>query len=209
LKFVKKKMMTSKTLFQEALHKSLSYEEYRKLVDNLFEQGQTTGPNQSEKMVHYTGLNIQRMQKWEKRYAPAPGSLEAMTSVRDEIWLILTEGWCGDAAHSLPVIHKLTQVNKSIDLRLVLRDENLELMDTHLTDGGRSIPKLIRLRKETLEEIGEWGPRPEPAQNMFKEMRAAGVPHDEYTKALQLWYARDRGKTIEMEIAKMVAEAKV
>ncbi len=202
-------MMTSKTLFQEALHKSLSYEEYRKLVDNLFEQGQTTGPNQSEKMVHYTGLNIQRMQKWEKRYAPAPGSLEAMTSVRDEIWLILTEGWCGDAAHSLPVIHKLTQVNKSIDLRLVLRDENLELMDTHLTDGGRSIPKLIRLRKETLEEIGEWGPRPEPAQNMFKEMRAAGVPHDEYTKALQLWYARDRGKTIEMEIAKMVAEAKV
>ncbi|HBF19541.1 MAG: thioredoxin family protein [Owenweeksia sp.] len=201
--------MTSKTLFQEALHKSLSYEEYRKLVDNLFEQGQTTGPNQSEKMVHYTGLNIQRMQKWEKRYAPAPGSLEAMTSVRDEIWLILTEGWCGDAAHSLPVIHKLTQVNKSIDLRLVLRDENLELMDTHLTDGGRSIPKLIRLRKETLEEIGEWGPRPEPAQNMFKEMRAAGVPHDEYTKALQLWYARDRGKTIEMEIAKMVAEAKV
>ena len=202
-------MMTSKTLFQEALHKSLSYEEYRKLVDNLFEQGQTTGPNQSEKMVHYTGLNIQRMQKWEKRYAFAPGSLEAMTSVRDEIWLILTEGWCGDAAHSLPVIHKLTQVNKSIDLRLVLRDENLELMDTHLTDGGRSIPKLIRLRKETLEEIGEWGPRPEPAQNMFKEMRAAGVPHDEYTKALQLWYARDRGKTIEMEIAKMVAEAKV
>ncbi|MGB0176819.1 MAG: thioredoxin family protein, partial [Owenweeksia sp.] len=165
------------TIIQSALNVSMSYEEYRVLVDTLFEDGKTTGPNQSERMVYFTGLNIQRMEKWEKRYQPPEEAVQAMASIKDEIWLVITEGWCGDAAHALPVIHKLAGLNNSIDLRLVLRDDNLELMDQYLTNGGRSIPKLIRLRKKDQAEISNWGPRPEPAQQMFLEMRSAGVEH--------------------------------
>ena len=201
--------MELQSIIQPALESSMSYENYRKLVDNLFEEGKTTGPNQSENMVYFTGLNIQRMEKWEKRYLPSQEAVEAMSSIKDEIWLVITEGWCGDAAHVLPIIHKLAELNNTVDLRVVLRDENLELMDQYLTNGGRSIPKFIRLRKERLEEISNWGPRPEPAQQIFLDMKAAGVGHDEYIKALQLWYARDRGKTIEQEIAQLVLEIKI
>ncbi len=196
--------MTTKLILEAALEKAITYHDYRKMVDRLYSEGKTTGSNQNEAMVYYTGLNIQRMQKWEKRFESSPESQEVMATVQDELWLVITEGWCGDAAHVLPVIHKLTEGHDGIEFKVVLRDENPGLMDQYLTNGGRSIPKLIRLRKESLEEIGNWGPRPQEAQNIFKQMKAAGESHDEYTKAIQLWYSRNRGKAIEQELVQMI-----
>ncbi len=196
--------MSLQEKIKSALDQSTTYLQYRQEVQGLFDKGNTTGPNQSENMVYYTGLNLQRMQKWEKHYEPSPESKEVVQSLNDEIWLVLTEGWCGDAAHSVPVMYKLSELNPKVELRMVLRDENLPLMDEYLTNGGRSIPKLLRLEKHSLRELGTWGPRPEPAQNIFYEKRAAGIAKEEYTRDIQIWYARDRGKTIEKELLEMV-----
>lgn len=182
-----------------------TYSEYRKLIADMREQGQATGGNSTEAYLHYTDLNTGRMDKWDKRYEVS----EAFKAKLDEMdhrekWVVLTEGWCGDAAHSVPVMAKIAAYSAQIELELVLRDENLDLMDQHLTNGGRSIPKLIRYNAETGEELGEWGPRPAAAQAIFTEGKAAGLEKHDINVQLQKWYARDRGATIEQELHEML-----
>lgn len=194
-------------IIREALENSMSYAEYRELIDALMDGGKTTGDNHSEQMIKYTELNMARMNKWDKRFELSPDVKRLLEDLEaPETWVVLTEAWCGDAAHSVPVMAKLAEASPAIDLRVVLRDENPELMDLYLTNGGRSIPKLIRLKADDLEELATWGPRPTEAVELRKELLAANQPPAEVSKDLQLWYARNRGKAIENELAAMIAE---
>lgn len=117
------------------------------------------------------------------------------------VWLVITEGWCGDAAQNIPIIEKIAAENERIETRYVLRDENLELMDKYLTNNARSIPKLICLDAETLEEIGTWGPRPQVAMEYFLEMRDSGMEKSQMMENLQRWYLQDKEKSIETEFS--------
>lgn len=189
-----------------ALRKAISYSEYRELIDSLMESGKTTGENHSEKMIHYTELNVARMNKWDKHYKPSADTEKLLKNwENEETWLLITEAWCGDAAHAVPVIHKLSELSPYIDLQIVLRDENLDLMDQFLTNGGRSIPKLIRLDKYSKEVLGTWGPRPAKGQELMEDLKAANTAKEEASKAIQIWYARDRGKSAEQELSAMLA----
>jgi hypothetical protein len=115
--------------------------------------------------------------------------------------LVITEGWCGDAAQNLPILNTIAEAIEGIDLKLILRDEHLDIMDQFLTNGGRSIPKLIAIEKESNEIIGVWGPRPYKAQQMMVEFKEnPTVEYSEFVKEVQLWYARDKGKSVEKEI---------
>ena len=185
---------------------SMNYKEYRDLIDRLREENKTTGLDHSESMLTYTDLNIARMNKWDKRFEMDADVKNMLRSwERKEIWLVLTEGWCGDAAHAVPVIASMAAASDNIELHLLLRDQNLQIMDQYLTNGGRSIPKLIRLDADTMEELSTWGPRPQEVQDLFLKMKEAGAEKPEINKELQLWYARNRGKAIEKELAQMLA----
>lgn len=191
---------------ENALQRAISYEEYRELINKLREENRTTSDQNSEAMLYYTDLNIARMDKWDKRFELSEDVSNLLKSIKKpEVWLVLTEGWCGDAAHALPVMAEMVKASDNIQLKLVLREQNLDLMDQYLTNGGRSIPKLIRLDAETLEEMGTWGPRPKEAQEIFTSLKEAAADKEEINKALQLWYARNRGKAIEAELAQMLA----
>jgi hypothetical protein len=189
------------------LEKAISYEAYKQLVEDLLAAGKVTGPNQSEAMVHYTELNEQRMHRIEKTMQILPAVQEQMVSIdTPQIWLVLTEGWCGDAAHSLPVMQALAGLNPRISLRLLLRDENLELMDRYLTNGvSRSIPKLIALDPETGQELFTWGPRPAALQETFQGMRSEGLPFDVIKEELQRWYNKDKTAAVQQELAGLAA----
>lgn len=193
-------------MIKKALENSISYEEYRKLIADLREENRTTSDSNSEAMLNYTDLNVARMNKWDKRFEISDQTKALVGEMScKEIWLVLTEGWCGDAAHALPVMEKIASEAKGkIDFRLVLREQNLELMDQYLTNGGRSIPKLIRLEANTLEELGTWGPRPEEAQNLFNSLRDQEVERGELNRQLQLWYARNSGEAIEKELVELI-----
>ena len=129
---------------QNHIDKGLSYSTYRALIDEKFEEGKTTGTNHSESMLNYTKLNIQRMNKWEKVTKLSDETIALAEKIdKPQHWILLTEGWCGDAAQCLPLIEKVASLNENITLKMLLRDENPEVMDEYLTDGGRSIPKLI------------------------------------------------------------------
>ncbi len=184
--------------------KTYNYKEYRDLIAQLREEGMATGGNNSEDYLRYTDLNTGRMDKWDKRFELSDELKRVLDNLsRKEHWVLLTEGWCGDAAHSVPVIAKMAEYSDAIDLEIRLRDENLELMDQHLTNGGRSIPKLIRYN-EAGEEIGTWGPRPLAAQQIFIDGRAANKEKSEITIELQKWYARDRGASISEEFIELL-----
>ncbi len=183
----------------------MTYAEYVKLIDDLLLEGKTTGPNQSEAMFNYGKLNRQRIHRLEKTVKLNESVIEKARNIqRKMIWLIITEGWCGDAAQNIPTIEKIAAENENIETRYVLRDENLELTDAYLTNNARSIPKLIALDAETLKEIGTWGPRPQIAMDYFYEMRNQDLEKPEMMEKLQRWYLTDKEQSIQSEFEKLL-----
>jgi len=182
------------------IEKSMTYAEYIKLIDDLLLDGKTTGANQSEAMFNYGKLNRQRMRRLEKTVRLNDSLKEKAQAVnRKMIWLIITEGWCGDAAQNIPTIEKIASQSPNVETRYVLRDENLELMDKYLTYHARSIPKLIALEAETLEEIGTWGPRPQTAMDYFFEMKHQGLEKPQMMENMQRWYNQDKEQSLQAE----------
>ena len=185
---------------KEYIEKSMTYAEYIKLIDDLLLDGKTTGTNQSEAMFNYGKLNRQRMHRLEKTVLIGESLREAVRgSQRKMIWLIVTEGWCGDAAQNIPTIEKIASESDNIETRYVLRDENLELIDAYLTNNARSIPKLIALDAETLAEIGTWGPRPQAAMDYFLKMKKEGLEKPQMMENIQRWYLADKEKSLQAE----------
>ena len=195
----------------------MTYQTYRQLTDELLAQGKTTGGNHSEAMIHYTQLNVVRMNRLDKTTRLLEGVKEQLQQInRPMIWLTLTEAWCGDAAQIIPVLQKMTEVNELVELRLILRDEHLEIMNAFLTNGGRSIPKVILLDAQTLGVLGSWGPRPAAVQEMVMSAKAdLDVLTDKEDKknryhelitAAQKWYAKDKTRSIQEEFLVAVRE---
>ncbi|PRY13652.1 thioredoxin-like protein [Pontibacter ummariensis] len=198
---------TTTPITSEHLEKAISYAQYRDLIDNLLAAGKTTGTDHSDAMVEYTRMNTHRMRRVEKVTVLDDELVQLLLSVQTKmIWVVLTEAWCGDAAQSLPAIVKMADASPLIDVKLLLRDENPELMDQFLTNGGRSIPKLIALDAETLKVLGTWGPRPEPAQQLFTELKAQNVPYTEFVEKLHGWYAKNKSRSLQQEFKPLIAE---
>lgn len=187
---------------QNSLTKSYSYEEYRNLVTSLVKEGKTTGHDQSEAMIHYTELNEARLHRLDKTMQVTEEAklfLEKLN--RNYTWLVIAEGWCGDAAQILPIINKMAQVSEKIELRIVLRDDNDDLMTLFLTNGTKSIPKLIIIDKETGEVVNDFGPRPQGAKQLILDYKATHGMVDETAKIeLQKWYLTDKGVSTQNEI---------
>jgi hypothetical protein len=192
---------------KEYLDKSLTYSEYIKLIDDLLLDGKTTGPNQSDAMFGYAKLNRQRMHRLEKTVDLSVELSEAVKRAqRKMIWLVITEGWCGDAAQNIPVIEKIAAASSNIETRYVLRDENLELIDQFLTGGARSIPKLIALDPSTFEVLGTWGARPAAAQELYDELKARNLEKPLIMENLQRWYNDDKSRSIQLEFAQLIEQ---
>jgi len=198
-----------KDLLQEKWQAGINYEAYRTMIDELLVENKTTGTNHSEAMIHYTKLNVQRMKRLDKTVQLEEALKAAIAAIDQPMrWLVLTEAWCGDAAQNIPVLAHIAVASKYIDLKFILRDEHPDCMDQFLTNGGRSIPKLICLNEEGTV-IGTWGPRPEPAQKMTMDYKANPiVDYQEFVVEVQKWYAKDRTKTVQQEFINLLEQWK-
>ncbi|KOY51675.1 thioredoxin family protein [Polaribacter dokdonensis] len=194
-----------KDIIQESLKNTYTYLEYKNLVKHLLAEGKSTGPNQSEALTNYSLLNDKRMKRLDKTIKLTENTqLEIAKVTQPQTWLVITEGWCGDAAQNLPVIDKMASLNSNIELKLVLRDENLALMDLFLTNGGRSIPKLIILDKD-VNVINTWGPRPKVATKMVADYKAEhGALDATFKQDLQVWYNKDKGQSTQNDFVEMI-----
>lgn len=186
---------------QKDLDKSISFQQYFDLVKKLVETGGTTGDNQSSAFVDYTKLNFSRMKRILKTTQASDIVINTVNCLQDKLtWLVISESWCGDAAQNIPVFAKMAEVNPNINLRIILRDENPELMDQYLTNGGKSIPKLICL-DENLNELGTWGPRPKVLQDwLYKEKENPTMEVSKLKEEFQIWYTKDKGQTLQNEM---------
>ncbi|HQV35099.1 MAG TPA: thioredoxin family protein [Flavobacterium sp.] len=197
-----------KEIIKKSLEKSFSYTEYRNHVSNKLAQGEVTGNEQSEHLLKYSELNVVRMNRLDKTLTVHEDVSEKISSIKSKlIWLVLSEGWCGDAAQLLPVINKKAELSENIKLKVLLRDENEELMNQFLTNGGKAIPKLIIIEEETLEILDHWGPRPEGASKLISDYKATHGIVDEIAKTeLQKWYLQDKGFSTQKEIIEKLEE---
>ena len=196
-----------KKIIENSLQTAISYSDYRALVHTLLVEGKSTGPEQSEDLTNYSLLNDKRMKRLDKTIKISEENIQEFQKVKKpQTWLVLTEGWCGDAAQNLPVLNKIALNTANIDLKIILRDENLPLMDLFLTNGGRSIPKLIALDKDN-NVIDSWGPRPTTATNMVADYKEKnGILDSQFKQDLQVWYNKDKGKSVQEDFIHLLTK---
>lgn len=193
---------------KEIIDQSMSYNAYRALINRLLNEDKTTGTDHSEGRIEYTRKNVQLMNQLDEEVNLNVPLKRKLKSVNEPwVWLVLTEAWCGDAAQNIPVIHKMADTAPQIDLKLILRDEHPEIMEQYLTDGSRSIPKLICLHAHTLDVIGTWGPRPADFQQKALEWKDdPDISKEEWVQMLHNWYAEDGYETIQDDFMRLIDE---
>lgn len=198
----------SNSIINSGLKNSITYQVYRDLVKKLVDQNASTGPVQNDDLANYTKLNDRRMKRWDKTIKVSEDDRKRIESFgKKTTWLVITESWCGDAAHVLPAVNKIAELNDNIKMKVVLRDENLELMDAFLTNGGRAIPKVIMIDDATGEVLNTFGPRPSEATNLVNRFKAEnGGLTPEFKEDLQYWYNKDKGQNIIKDITKTLSE---
>lgn len=198
--------MATKTIsFDQYILKGMTYQVYLDLTKDLLSEGKTTGPNQGADLVEYTKLNLQRMERLNKTLEVMPALTELVKQIsKPQTWLCITEAWCGDAAQNLPLFARLSEINPHITFKLVLRDENLDLMDRFLTNGGRAIPVVIAI--EDGKELWKWGPRPAKAQEMINEFKQfPDRSYEELKTTLHTWYAKNKTHDQQEELLALLA----
>lgn len=143
---------------------------------------------------------------WRAVYerARVPDDLAARARALGGPWrlLVLSEDWCGDAVNSVPVVQRLVERVPGLDLRILSRDANPDVMDAHLTGKSRSIPVVMMLDAD-FRERGWWGPRPRELQEWVLGP-GRGLAGDERHREIRRWYARDGGRKILEEVVQMM-----
>ena len=191
----------SRQILQQIQENGLSYPAYKEKIASVIAQGDSALQSEDEReKFNFTKLNQTRINRIDKTYSPSPEIAESISKITTpQTWCILTAVWCGDSAQNVPQLVKMAETNPLIDVKLIERDENLDIMDAFLTDGKRSIPKLIALDSNG-GIVFTWGSRPAAAQALVRNAIDSGVEKKVWEEQLHLWYARNKGKDLEQEI---------
>jgi len=180
----------------------MTFTAYQQTFDEVLAGKIIHSPYDDPHFLEYAKLNFSRQNRWLKKGEILPESLAAINSIsKKQTWVIITEPWCGDAAHCVPFIVKLVELNPLITLEIQLRDSENSEIENYLTQGGKAIPILI-VRDSDNNDLFVWGPRPELAHALFLELKQQQLSLEEQKIALQNWYNKDLGQTIQKEIAK-------
>lgn len=190
-------------------NEGMNYSAYRNLIDDLLVKHKTTGPDNSEAMLHYTKMNVQRMSRVDKTVVLNEALLEVLNNIEKPYrMLVISEGWCGDAAQIVPIFNKIAiTFPEKFSLKFVLRDQHLPLIDAHLTNGGRAIPVLLILDAEG-NVICKWGPRPDVLQSLLAEWKKEESDMMAIAERLHGWYAKDKTQTTQQELAMLFLQIK-
>src|SRR5215210_5957981 len=96
-----------------------------------FEQGLTY-----EQYKAQMTRNREKIEANERRVQLDPSDLAAFQRLpRPLNVLVLAEDWCGDVIANLPVIGRLAAESGKLELRVLLRDQHLDVMDQYLLHG--------------------------------------------------------------------------
>ncbi len=200
--------ISKEQIIAQSLKRAIDYKTYRNVVHQLVLDGSTSGNEKTEDLINYTKLNDSRMKRWDKTLKIEEKHKKEISNFKKKTtWLVITESWCGDAAHVIPVLNKMAELSKNIELKLVFRDENNDLMNHFLTNGGKSIAKLIMIDKTNGKVMGTFGPRPSEATALVKEYKTKhGQLTPKFKEELQSWYNADKGQDVVKDVLKLLAK---
>lgn len=181
----------------------MDFKEYITHFEGIIANDSPAEPYNDPDFMEYAKLNWSRMNRWLKNGAVSDEASQKIKNITDkQKWVLITEPWCGDAAHSVPFIAKMAEQNPHIELEIQLRDSGSEI-DSYLTNGGKSIPKLI-IRDTAGNDLNVWGPRPSSCQDIYNKSKAEGLEMDDLKVTLQKWYNEDKGKVVQQEITSLI-----
>ena len=180
--------------------KAVNFDEYLRVTEERIAKLQGT-ENEEEKMYleHYQ-LGMTRMNRVAKTYHPQNDLLKKLEEKNFKgKFLIISEGWCGDASMIVPVVNQFFEGKNEV--KIIFRDENHDLMNQFLTNGSMSIPIVIIL-DENDEVISHWGPRPEEGHQMLLKHKAdpENYDADQFHNDLQIYYTKNKGVDIISEL---------
>ena len=191
-------------------HEGLTYEDYfsgfkakAELVDfSSF----TADEHEHLKMAK---LNFQRSSRIHKTFTASEELKEVISQITEpQIWVVISEDWCGDSAQNIPYIAELAKLNPLIELKIFPRDANPDIIDLYLTNGTRSIPKLVAFDSDG-NELFQWGPRPNQAVELIAKLKSEGKTKEEFLEQLHLWYGRNKGKDLLNELLELISNVLV
>ncbi|MBC9912986.1 thioredoxin family protein [Chitinophaga varians] len=183
----------------------MNFTDYLQLFENILQDAEPKAPYNNPDYLNYTKLNWSRQQRWLKTGVIT----DAVTAAVKEItapqqWVIITEPWCGDAAHIVPFLTKIAALNPLITIEIQLRDTPPFLIEQYLTNGTRSIPKLI-IRDNDGNDMAVWGPRPAACQVLYNRLKAEKADFERTKIELQQWYNEDKGQSLQAELLEALA----
>ena len=179
-------------------------------LDGLLEAVPSTNEEEAP-YDKYIPINKQRVKRIRKALAKdgLRGDLKAAAAglKAGMRMLVLNEFWCGDGAQILPVHEALeAEAGGKLEVRVLLRDDNVDVMDLFLTNGGRSIPKTVLLDAD-MNVLGTWGPRPEEAMALVRRIKSDPAIAHTYSQEVHKWYTADKQQNIQAELAVLLGHA--
>lgn len=197
--------MDKKELQKRVNEEGISFNHFNEEINQFIPVANESDMDElQKKRFGFTKLNERRTQRIIKTYKIADELKELLLCINDQqTWLVITEPWCGDSAQTLPIIFMMSEINSKINLKIIYRDKNLDVIDQYLTDGNRAIPKLIAFDKNGVE-LFKWGPRPLEARDLVMKWKSEGDNQDQFNEKLHLWYGKNRGKEIEREFIELL-----
>ncbi len=185
----------------------LSYQDYIKRTTSEISEIKTDNltPAEINKLKIKT-LNLQRNSRITRQYTPGVELSKILKEISEpQLWMVITENWCGDSGQNLPYIAVMAEQNPLIELKLILRDSNPDIMDQFLTNGTRSIPILAAFNPNG-DELFRWGPRPGDAVGLISKCKSDGMEKAEWTEKLHFWYAKNKGCGLENEFIELISK---
>lgn len=179
-------------------NEGLTFQEY---VDLAKDKAENTP--ESDDYAKYYVLGWQRIQRTMKTIKSLP-ELQEKVKNKDFKLLIISEPWCGDASTTVPAVATFFG-EMNIPVKIFLRDTDTDLIDQFLTDGTRSIPKVLVLNAAN-EVQAVWGPRPAYGLDLLKKFKQdpEAYPREEFYNDLQVYYAKNKGKDAIEEIIHLI-----
>ncbi|MCX2838783.1 thioredoxin family protein [Salinimicrobium sp. MT39] len=182
------------------------YQSYFETIKNTPLE-QQNAPYDNPDYLNYTKLNWSRMNRWLKTGEITEELRNALQQIYEpQQWIVITEPWCGDAAHITPFLELAGRENPLVSVSYELRDSAPHRIENYRTNGTLSIPKLI-IKDEHDEDLNVWGPRPLECVKLFERLKAENAEADKIKEEIQQWYNSNKGLEIQKELAALIREA--
>jgi len=181
----------------------MDYQTFLKVFEEIINNETPEPPYTEPQYLKYAKLNFSRMNRWQKTLQLNEELVNKVRKIDEpQKWIIITEPWCGDGAPIVPFLIGLTEQNPLIQYDLQFRDQAPFLINSYLTNGTKSIPKLV-VRDEAGNDLFTYGPRPQAAQQLVNKLKASNVDYDTLNTEVQHWYNKDKGNELQKELLQL------